>query len=556
MTFTRRMTSASFLARLARAVMLLPGALLADPRPVETTVIGPWVGVQAPLHPENVAPHRIAFHGTDLGFTYEHKGQLQILFGDTSASAEGDPIEASTGPRFEDSFGSINLAKWSHPEQFTRDNMPLVLLGQNPDSTETAAIDPGHAMEGFKTPVGGFSNGNDEYGVFFTYKPQGCVDDADCSNGTRCDLGLGFFGPAYTDDAGVTFACVDGSNPLCNAATEVDDDGKPVTPSGFCNDRSSTIWADTAMGRISSLSVKLLIGKRDRVTQKKYHIGHTWHTNKFMNPSFRTVQSYVPASAAMDSYTPDFSSAKANANHAKVFIWGRPHFIGVNASGRTLGAYFAYVDMPSGDTLEWKPQYFAGLDATGKPRFSPNERDAVPLDQDSTKEGVQAAALHDVIDQVSVAWVPQLSKWLMFYGGGMINRPIQPLLRNCGVLEIFAGPECTQVVIGNGAFRMSSSDSPWGPWTPPQDLIEAGDPALAIGQYGPGGMLRHPGCSDPSCAPTTARRDDRENEYGFFYSANIIEQWTRAANGGVDIIWNASTWDPYRVILLRTRIDP
>ena len=23
-----------------------------------------------------------------------------------------------------------------------------------------------------------------------------------------------------------------------------------------------------------------------------------------------------------------------------------------------------------------------------------------------------------------------------------------------------------------------------------------------------------------------------------------------------DVIWNASTWDPYRVILLRTRIDP
>jgi hypothetical protein len=43
-------------------------------------------------------------------------------------------------------------------------------------------------------------------------------------------------------------------------------------------------------------------------------------------------------------------------------------------------------------------------------------------------------------------------------------------------------------------------------------------------------------------------------EHGFFYSANIIEQWTRPVNGGVDIFWNASTWDPYRVVLLRTRI--
>jgi hypothetical protein len=27
------------------------------------------------------------------------------------------------------------------------------------------------------------------------------------------------------------------------------------------------------------------------------------------------------------------------------------------------------------------------------------------------------------------------------------------------------------------------------------------------------------------------------------------------AGDGVDVIWNASTWDPYRVILLRTHIS-
>jgi hypothetical protein len=555
MKLLKTMNAAGFIAT-AICTTILPDALLADPRAVETTVIGPFVGVQAPLHPDNVEPYRIAYYGTDLGFTYEHKGRLQILFGDTSATAEGDLIEASNGHRFDDTFGSIDLTKWNQPATFTRDNMPLVLLGQYPDSTEAAGIDPGHAMEQFKTPVGGFSNGHDEYGVFFTYKPQGCVNDADCDNGSRCDTGLGYIGPAYTEEAGVTFACVDGSSPFCTAATKVDVSGKPVTPSGFCNDRSSTIWADTAMGRISSVSVKQLIGKRDPVTPRKYHTGHIWQTNKFMNPSFRTVQSYEPPSTATPGYKADFSPAKANAKHAKVFVWGRPHFIGVNSAGRTVGSYFAYVDMPSGDSLEWKPQYFAGLDDSGKPRFSPDERDAVPLDQDSTMEGVQSAAQYDVIDQVSVAWVPALSKWLMFYGGGMVNRPLAPVLINCGVLELFTGPECSQVIIGNGAFRMRSSDNPWGPWTPPQDLIAAGDPAVAAGQYGPGGMLRQPDCSDPTCAPTTARPDDREKEYGFFYSANIIEQWTRPANDGVDIIWNASTWDPYRVILLRTRIDP
>jgi hypothetical protein len=124
------------------------------------------------------------------------------------------------------------------------------------------------------------------------------------------------------------------------------------------------------------------------------------------------------------------------------------------------------------------------------------------------------------------------------------------------VLEVFAGPECTRVEIGNGAFRMRTSDNPWGPWTPPQDLIAAGDPAVPEGQYGPGGMLRHPECLAEGCAPHTGSAEERAEEYGFFYSANIIEQWTRPAGNGVDIVWNASTWDPYRVILLRTRIRP
>lgn len=548
----------TYAARLIGLVImstLLARMIAAEPSAVDTTVIGPFAGVQAPLHPDNLAPHRIEFYGTDLGFTYEHNGVLQILFGDTSATPDGTPIEATSGQRLEDSFGSIDLAKWNEPASFTRQNMPLIRLGQNPDSTETAAIDPGHAMEGFKTPVGGFSNGSDEYGVFFTYKPEGCRTDSDCSNGSQCDPGLGYIGPHYSDDGGITWACLDGSSAACVADTFTDAKGNAVNPSGFCNDRTSAIWADSPMGRISSVSVKLLIGKRDKETPKKYHTEHVWQTSKFMNPSFRTVQAFEPPAAEAE-VTVDFSPGRIPSEHAKVFVWGRPHFVGVNATGRTLAAYFAYVDLPRGEPLKWKPHYFAGLDDTGQPRFSRYEKDAVPLDQDSTRAGIQPAAFYDVINQVSVAWIPQLDKWLMFYGGGLINRPLEPLLKNCGILEVFTGPECLQVEIGNGAFRMRTSDYPWGPWTPPQDLIAAGDPSVARDQYGPGGMLRHPACDEPDCAPTTARPGDREDEYGFFYSANIIEQWTHPAGDAVGIIWNASTWDPYRVILLRTLIKP
>src|SRR6185312_5230167 len=69
----------------------------------ETTVLGPFTGHYAKLHPANEKPYRIAYYGTDLGFSYEHEGQIHFLFGDTSANERGDPIQASTGGAFDDS---------------------------------------------------------------------------------------------------------------------------------------------------------------------------------------------------------------------------------------------------------------------------------------------------------------------------------------------------------------------------------------------------------------------------------------------------------------------
>jgi hypothetical protein len=535
---------------------LIPLLALAQPRVTETTVIGPLTGAQAKLHPDNVTPIPVAYQGTDLGWTYEHRGQLEMLFGDTASDSAETPIEASSGGVYDDSFGSIDLAQWNQPESFTRENMPLVKLGQNPGTNEVAAINPGKPMELFKTPVGGFSNGHSEFGVFFTYKPMGCSTDADCVNGASCDTGLGYFGPAYTDPAGVTWACVEGEAAQCIAATMLDDEGAPVPDSGFCVDRSSSIYTDTPLGRRAALSVELLIGRRDPISPKHYHTEAVWQTSKFMNPAFRTVQAFEPPGQAPEGFVADLGPAMHPGEHSKVFIWGRPHFVGVAAKGRHLGEYFAYVTLPGGSAIKWQPMYYAGLDEKGQPRFSSREADAVPVDQDSSQPGVQANDLFDIVDQVSVAWVPQLAKWIQFYGGGMITRPLPPALPTCGVLELFTGPECKLVEIGNGAIRMRSADVPWGPWTPPQDVIVAGDPALPEGQYGPGGMLYHPKCSGPTCAPHSTRPELAQVEYGWFYAANIIEQWTRPAGKGVDIIWNASTWDPYRVILLRTHIEP
>jgi hypothetical protein len=522
----------------------------------ETIVLGPFTGHYATLHPDNIKPKLIAYYGTDLGFTYEHQGKLQFLFGDTSADEAGVAIQASTGSAYDDGFGTIDLAEWPDPARISPTHIPLIKLGQNAGTTEMSAINPGQPMESFKTPLGGFSNGSREFGLFYSSKPQGCRVDADCASGLTCDTGLGFLGTRYDRPEGITFACTS-SAPGCTANTMLDSNGAPIAGSGFCSDKTSSVWANTNVGRVSAVAVKQLIGIRSTADSRSYTSIQTWLTNKFTNVTVRTVNDFVPERGRGRAHQ-DYRSAQAANGNRRVFLWGRPGFIGVAAHQRSLGLYFAYVDMPAGAEFSWRPRFFTGMNAKGAPQFSASEKDAVPVDLDATRAGVQPAELHDIVDQESVVWIEPLKKWLMFYGGGMGKLPAPPVFPNCGLLELFTGAECKEVITGNGAIRMRTANDPWGPWSAPQDVIVGGDPdAQPLRDlYAAGGVLHHPACVQAGCAPPTRSPQLQAGEYGFLYGANIIEQWIKPVGPAVDVIWNASTWDPYRVILLRTRITP
>src|SRR6202008_1120385 len=163
--------------------MLAAAALLAacaketaprDPVAAETTVLGPFTGDDAPLHPDNLTPQRAAYYGTDLGYTYEHGGQIHFLFGDTAANEKGAPTEPPSQGLHDDSFGTIALADWPDPSKITPSNLPKVRLGQVPGTADIAAIDLGRAMESFKTPLGGVRNGSREFGLFYFSQPRVC----------------------------------------------------------------------------------------------------------------------------------------------------------------------------------------------------------------------------------------------------------------------------------------------------------------------------------------------------------------------------------------------
>lgn len=537
----------------AGVAMLLTGCAPAEKEPpkdspvvvVETKVLGPFTGEGAKRHPDNLAPVAVDYYGTDLGWTYPHAGRIQFLFGDTAANEKGEDIGAAGQGPYDDAYGSIDLADWPDPSRIAPENMPPIRLGQVPGTRQVAAINLGRPMESFKTPLGGFSNGRREFGVFYFSKPRGCRTDADCGAELACDTGLGTVGESWDVDKGLTFACVDGS-PACNAETVT---GGAGAPSGLCVDRTSSAFADTPVGRVSGVALLNLIGVRSEDDARRYGDLRDWLTNKFSNVAIRTANGFVPGRA-----NPDYRTAK-DGEHRRVFFWGRPGFIGVKARGRPLNLYFAYADLPADADTRLAVQYYTGADAKGVPQFSPHERDAVAVDLDATTPGVQPDEAEDIVDQMSFSWVAPLGKWVMLFGGGMIDLPTKEL-PGCGVLEFFTREECKDVAIGDGSVRLRTADDPWGPWTPAVTVLAGGDPSKnpPEGQYAPGGMLHHPDCAGADCAPSTDWQSVNPREVGFLYGVNIIEEWTRPAGDGVDLYWNFSTWDPYRVVLARTRI--
>jgi hypothetical protein len=234
-----------------------------------------------------------------------------------------------------------------------------------------------------------------------------------------------------------------------------------------------------------------------------------------------------------------------------VFVWGRPSFGGVRALGRDAQLYLAWVPMPDYDesgNFAWEPRYFTGLAPDGQPRFSSREIDALPLDLDAAIEGHQPEEANDVVAQMAISWVPALGRFVMIYGGG-IGTEFTKMLFGADVDVMTPDPL--------GALFVRYARHPWGPWSPPQHLLASGNLSRGVrGFYGPGGLLFDADCKEPSCAPGELAFL-KPNERGRLYAPNIIDPWTTLRpDGAIDLYWHVSTWNPYQVVLMRTRLRP
>jgi hypothetical protein len=389
----------------------------------------------------------------------------------------------------------------------------------------------GQALGIARTPVTAWSNGSDGlFAQFLRITPLPCAGQGDsaCPDGFICDSAMGTVLGASGDGS---IPCVPGEDTACIA---------PTGSQGFCQDRSSSAYDTTAAGRRLGTVYQHELGNQAHDQPTRY-LTQAFNTNKFINPATRTVADFDPQrkDGAGNDYKPGTGSGAAE----KVFLWGRPWFIGASQQGRDARLYFAYLDMPSyDDSGHSKIQfhYFTGL-AQGLPQFSDEQSDAVALDL-SFPGADPTIETWDIVGQTSVAYVESLKRWVLFYGGDLSATPVDVMGQNPDFVR--HDPE--------GAIHMRFASQPWGPWSEPQQVLKASTAGGGVAPLpsAPQGIVRRPDCNESSCPSHEAFYSPQEK--GFLYGANIIQEWTTKRDEGVELYWNVSTWDPYQVVLLKT----
>ena len=524
------------------------------PRVIETRTLAPLAGK---LYTPAAGQEALAFHGTDLGWTVAHKGEVRILFGDTWTDPVTNPFP------HDDSQGVMPFGKcpagdeveaWltQHPSDpgelsWQRGGPPITFatLPEAPNQLSfIQVIDGGVPLEtqALRTPVTAFSDGKaDVFAIFSGRFPlQECrpaeSSEPACDEGLTCDTGLG---SCFRLGTACVVGVPDGERGSCPFAL-------PCLPSanGVCRDTTSSTDDGANEGRVRSAAVRLEVGVANRSRTEDY-TSRAWPVNKFLNPVARTVRRLLvntPRGVGSDYRPVDGRPGE----RGKVLVWGRPAFAGVQAENREAQLYFAYSDMPAvgadgGPT--WSPRYFTGTNAIGVPQFSTRQVDAVPLDLGGGNGDPHEAI--DLVQQMSVSFVDALGKWAMFYGGD-VSPVVIPIL-NPGAQPTPQGP-----------IQVRFADQPWGPWTPPQPVLRAGDPfnPNAPGsQYAPGGILFHPACAGTDCVPGDLPPLPGGGDIGRLYGSNIVDCWTEdRKQGKVDLYWNVSTHNPYQVVLMKTRL--
>jgi hypothetical protein len=544
---------AGFTSLTLASLVWLPSLALAQvASPPE--ILGWLVGPQAAK-----AQPDLAFFGADLGWTVEHQGELQILFGDTDSTFDSVCYGQLHN---DDSQGTMPLERppaGVPPVTFLTDpNDPNALqrlfVYRNGESLQ---------MGYGQVPVSGYSDGRNLVAIVGRGGTIPCkagvdspvaacrgplADHPDLLNwftadGLRCSQTLGECIPAPN---GISTACELATGAGCNSFL-----GEVCTPTatGLCVDPSSSQNDGTSVSEVYTAANEMEFAIQDPNDRGSYESVATLRTNKFINPASRTVRRFTGLPFWND-YRP---------GNGALFVWGRPGFAA--EQGRQAQLYLMVHRLPiqreANGRWRFHPLYFAGVTRWGIPIWSPKQRDAKPLALDGVVGGSPFEE-QPLVNQFSISWVGgSIHKWVMLYGGNIGD-------------YLLLDPAHSRPGEGPGSVRIRFADNPWGPWSPAKPHLLEGSPTEVGSPLGPGGVLFSPLCVDQPgapCAPSDPIRPidsylgcfpfGKTFDQGFFYGSNIIDAYTQPDGaGGMDLYWNVSTWNPYGVLFLKTNLRP
>jgi hypothetical protein len=480
--------------------------------------------------------HQVEVYGSDMASSFEHKGKVVVLFGDTYGKVDaGCDTQLGTN---DDMVGTL-------PVEFSGEMPKLDVLT---DATaperfrRVQLLNHGNSivLDSFKIPVAGFSDGSAAYAMFQPQIPVTCNADAapqdqgcPAQNGVKCVQNLSFCQPA-----GVSVpATCEPQSPTCLLGG--------CTKRAFCIDTHSSQYDGSPRGDSASVMSEVYIGKAHGDDLTNYDVVGTWRTNVFAHPSTRTVAHFSGKTRGSD-YGHGFGD---------VLFWGRPAMQG--EQGRQARLYFATVPLPLPESADtFSPRYYAGSDeTTGEPRWSDDQAAAVALSMDGTING-DPDDKQAIVTYTTISWLGEpMRRWVMMYGGDLPP-------------ELLSDPNGTRAAPNNGSIVMRFAPHPWGPWSPAVVQLPAGSPRVVGDAYGPGGIMYHPDCVDQS--PALCARPDAYSldiigqcvmrpppDLGRLYAPAIIDAYThKNSAGGLDIVWALSTWAPYGAVLMQTSLNP
>ena len=187
-----------------------------------------------------------------------------------------------------------------------------------------------------------------------------------------------------------------------------------------------------------------------------------------------------------------------------ILVWGTGAY-------RKSDAYLSIV--PAAQLESGKgTRYFAGLDARSSPIWSDKESDAKVIVQNGT------------MGDLSVTWCKDLGFWLMTYD----SREPAPH----GIL-------------------FSYSPTPWGPWSEAQIIFNA----LRDGPIGK--FIHNPQAvpNDGLAGPVIGKgQANPQAVHGGAYAPYVVERWTKVRGPELSIYYVLSTWNPYVVVLMKSRL--